>query len=100
MHATQTLAVDRTLTLSSIQQWLIANLSKSLDLRPSDIDVGEPFASYGLSSVAAVSLTGDLEDWLGMRLLPTLAWDYPSIELLAQHLAEELQQRPSPAVAV
>jgi acyl carrier protein len=81
-----------------IQEWLLANLSKSLNLGPAEIDVREPFASYGLSSIASVSLTADLEDWLQLELSPTLAWDHPSIELLALHLAEELGRQKISAV--
>src|SRR5262245_11533649 len=93
MSNTKTLVVEMTITPAVIQEWLLGNLSKALDLKPTEIDVREPFASYGLSSVASVSLTADLEDWLELDLSPTLAWDYPSIDLLAEHLSDELKQR-------
>jgi acyl carrier protein len=73
----------------AIQEWLILRISELLAIARAEIIVTEPFASYGLSSMAAVSLSGDLEDWLGFRLPPTLAWDYPTVEQLAQHLAGE-----------
>jgi acyl carrier protein len=92
------LSVNTTPSANVIQQWLLANLSKSLNIGPADIDVREPFASYGLSSVASVSLTADLEDWLQLELSPTLAWDHPSIELLALHLSEELKRQEMSAV--
>jgi acyl carrier protein len=63
-----------------IQNWLISKLSKELDLREEEIDIYEPLANYGLSSMTAVGLTGDLEDLLNIELSATLAWDYPSIE--------------------
>ena len=34
-------------------------------------------------------LSGDLEDWLGMRISPTVVYEYPTIETLAQFLAGE-----------
>jgi acyl carrier protein len=92
------LSVNRTPPATVIQEWLLANLSKSLNIGPAEIDVREPFASYGLSSVASVSLTADLEDWLELELSPTLAWDHPSIELLALHLSEELQRQEASAL--
>jgi acyl transferase domain-containing protein/acyl-CoA synthetase (AMP-forming)/AMP-acid ligase II/NADPH:quinone reductase-like Zn-dependent oxidoreductase/NAD(P)-dependent dehydrogenase (short-subunit alcohol dehydrogenase family)/acyl carrier protein len=73
----------------TIQAWLIAQLANALKLRAEDIDVREPFQRYGLDSVAAVSLTGDLETWLGRRVSPTLIYEYPSIESLALHLSNE-----------
>ena len=48
-----------------------------------------PFDRYGLDSSAAIGMIGDLENWIGIELDPTLPYDYPSIETLAQHLAEE-----------
>jgi acyl carrier protein len=93
MSNTNTLAVEMTITPAVIQEWLLGNLSKSLNLKPTEIDVREPFASYGLSSMASVSLTADLEDWLELELSPTLAWDYPSIEVLSLHLSEELKRQ-------
>src|ERR1700694_4295191 len=73
----------------AIQDWLLAQLSSVLDVEPQDIDIREPFTSYGLTSVDAVGLSGDLEEWLGLSLSPTLAYDYPTIETLARHLAGE-----------
>ncbi len=73
----------------AIQDWLVAQLSNVLHIELQDIDIREPFTSYGLTSVDAVSLSGDLEEWLGLSLSPTLAYDYPNIEALARHLAGE-----------
>jgi acyl carrier protein len=73
----------------AIQAWLIKRVSAALSLNPDEIDVRETFASFGLDSRTAVSLSGDLERWLGRRLPPTLVWDYPTIEALADHLADD-----------
>jgi acyl carrier protein len=69
-----------------IEAWLIKRVSTALSLSPDQIDSRETFASYGLDSRTAVSLSGDLERWLGRRLPPTLVWDYPTIDALAEHL--------------
>lgn len=73
----------------AIQDWLVFKLSELLEIDPDDIDIHQPFARYGLGSAEAVGLAGDLENWLKRRLSATLAWDYPNIEVLARHLAEE-----------
>lgn len=70
-----------------IGRWLVDRIAESEGLEAASIDVKEPFASLGLGSRAAITLSGDLEDWLGRRLSPTLVYDYPSIEALARHLA-------------
>ena len=74
---------------AEIQGWLVARLAERLKLPLADIDVRRPFTSYGLGSVEAVSLSGEVEAWLGRRLSPTLAYDYPTVEALARHLASE-----------
>src|SRR5579859_3849255 len=82
-------------SLSMIQDWLVARLAAYLDLEPSSIDIHASFASYGLPSVDAVGLSGDLEDWLGRELSPTLAYDYPSIVLLAGYLVGDTASYPA-----
>jgi acyl carrier protein len=73
----------------SIRAWMVLRLSEALEIRAEDIDVHAPLISYGLSSIVAFSLTGDLADWLGRELPAALFWDYPTVELLARHLSAE-----------
>ncbi len=79
-----------TTDIEVIQQWLVTCLAAQFDIAPQEIDVCKPITEYGLDSIAAVSLAGDLEDWLGLELSPTLVWDYPVIEILARYLAAAL----------
>ncbi len=72
-----------------IEQWLIEKISVELKTPAANIDVTQPFARYGLDSVRATGLAGDLEDWLGRSLPATLAYDYPTIEALARYLATD-----------
>ena len=81
---TETGKVDQ--TTQKIRTWLVTNIAQRLDVSPSEIDIREPLASYGLDSVQAVRLSAELEDWLGRKLSPTLAYDYPTIEALANYL--------------
>ncbi|MBE9039605.1 phosphopantetheine-binding protein [Oscillatoriales cyanobacterium LEGE 11467] len=76
-------------TESELAQWLQVRLARELELEPDRIDTQKDFADCGLSSVEAVNLSGDLENFLGCRLPPTLLWDYPTIETLARYLAED-----------
>ncbi|MEM7552758.1 MAG: acyl carrier protein [Cyanobacteria bacterium P01_A01_bin.84] len=73
-----------------IQDWLVSYLSELLEIEPTEVDVTIPFERYGLDSSAAVGMTGDLEEWLGLDLDPMLLYNYPTIEQISQHLAEEL----------
>jgi acyl carrier protein len=69
--------------------WLTSRLAEQLELEPQQIDPQKEFTDYGLNSIEAVSLSGDLENFLGRRLPPTLLWDYPTIETLARYLTAD-----------
>jgi acyl carrier protein len=71
-----------------IQQWLINQLADQLSLDSSTIDVSEPLTRYGLDSIDAVTLVGDLEDALDEELPDTLFWDHPTIAQSSQYLVE------------
>lgn len=69
-----------------IKRWLIKEVADALQKPEMDIDVELPLSSYGLDSVHAVGLVGDLEAWLDVSIDPTFAWDYPTIHDMAQFL--------------
>ncbi|MBK1987684.1 acyl carrier protein [Sphaerospermopsis aphanizomenoides BCCUSP55] len=72
-----------------IREWIVAYMSDLLEIEPDEVDVETTFARYGLDSSAAVILTGDLGNWLGKEIEPTIMYDYPTIAKLAEYLAEE-----------
>ncbi|MEK7927463.1 acyl carrier protein, partial [Burkholderia contaminans] len=56
--------------------------------RPSTrLDVQMPLRELGLDSLMAMELRNELCALTGRRLAPTIAFDYPSMEALAAHLA-------------
>lgn len=55
----------------------------------STIEFTEPLTRYGLDSIDAVTLVGELEDELDLELPSTLFWDYPTIEKSAEYLVSE-----------
>ncbi|MFJ9590925.1 acyl carrier protein [Streptomyces acidicola] len=77
-------------TAESLSSWLADRIGLYLQRSPSEIQPTVPLAEYGLDSVAALSLCGDIEEDFDLVLEPTVAWDYPTIEALAGHLVEEL----------
>jgi myxalamid-type polyketide synthase MxaB len=72
----------------AITAWLVERVARQANLAPTAVDIRRPFVEYGLNSVQAVGLSGELQEWLGRRLAPTLLYAYPTIETLAAHLAE------------
>ncbi|RAM48138.1 MAG: beta-ketoacyl synthase [Hapalosiphonaceae cyanobacterium JJU2] len=75
-------------TAEAIQVWLATRISEQLNIPYQNIDIQQPFEYYGLGSLEAVGLSGELENWLGRKLSPILVYDYPSIKALAQYLSE------------
>ncbi|MEQ8756845.1 MAG: acyl carrier protein [Coleofasciculus sp. G1-WW12-02] len=76
-------------SVQAIQNWMVNQLVEQLSLDAKNIDVTEPLTRYGLDSIDAVTIVGELEDWLEVELPSTLFWDYPTIEKSAQYLVAE-----------
>lgn len=68
---------------------MVEYLADLLETDTDEIDVTVPFDRYGLDSSAAVGLTGELEDWLGEEVPPTLLYDYPTVEALVEYLTKD-----------
>ena len=75
-------------TAGQIQQWFVDYLSRELTISSDEIDVTVPFENFALDSATAIGMTGDLEQWLGKTVDPTLVYDYPTIQAMSRHLAE------------
>lgn len=90
-------SAEATSSVTAIQSWLVEQLADVLSIDPSSIDVKQPLTRYGLDSIDAVTLVGDLEDWLDLELPSTLLWDYPSIEKASAYMVEEFDVTLQPA---
>jgi acyl carrier protein len=76
-----------TLTQERIRLWLQEKIAELLGTSAETVDVNRPFSFYGLDSVAALGLSGELEEWMGVKLPPTLTWDYPTVDAVARFLS-------------
>lgn len=76
-------------TAQEIQAHLVDYLAELLEIKPNEFDVQTTFDRYGLDSAAVVGMTGDLETWLGRKIPPNIAYEHPTVESLAQHLAAQ-----------
>nr|VFJ75839.1 MAG: Acyl-CoA synthetase (AMP-forming)/AMP-acid ligase II [Candidatus Kentron sp. FW] len=74
------------LTEGTITGWLLARIGQLADVPPDEIDPRRSLAHYGLDSASAVSLSGDLGEWLGEPLSSSIIYDYPTIDALTQYL--------------
>lgn len=91
MQQLQSPSSSESISAHKIQNWLVNQLADVLSLDPATVDVKQPLTRYGLDSIDAVTLVGDLEDWLDLELPSTLLWDYPSIEKAAAYLVDEFE---------
>ncbi|VBB05120.1 phosphopantetheine attachment site [Lucifera butyrica] len=69
-----------------IQEWLLCRLAERLKVDKNKIGIHEPLYNYGLDSAEAVIITGEMSEWLGRTISPTLVWDYPSIAKIVHFL--------------
>ncbi|WP_043711590.1 hybrid non-ribosomal peptide synthetase/type I polyketide synthase [Corallococcus macrosporus] len=92
-------------TRGEIEAWLRNYVAEAARLAPAEVDSQEPFVRYGLTSKDAVFLSGELADWLGREVSPTIVWEHPTIDALSQALgndaapARHAAETPAPEAA-
>ncbi|MNK83660.1 Erythronolide synthase, modules 1 and 2 [compost metagenome] len=73
--------------LKAIELFLMQRISALASLAPTAIDPLRPFAEYGLGSLDATMLAGELGSHFGLEVAPTAFYDHPSIRQLALELS-------------
>jgi acyl carrier protein len=76
--------------IDDLRVWVLARVAYYIEGSPADVDPDAKLVGYGLDSVYALSLCGDIEDEYGLEVDPTLAWDYPTVNAIVGHLADTL----------
>ena len=82
-------AADASAQREGAEEWLTAWVAARLGVEVASVGLDDEFVNFGLGSVDVVSLAGDLEPWLGRRVPPIVAYQYPTIRALARFLARE-----------
>jgi acyl carrier protein len=69
--------------------WLVEHIARQLKLVPDSIPLNEAFFDIGLNSLDTLIISSELGEFLGIgEFNPSLFWDYPTIDKLAEHLAK------------
>jgi acyl transferase domain-containing protein/acyl carrier protein len=75
---------------STLRRYLREELARVLRFEPGSVTARERFFDVGMDSLTALEFRNRLEADLETALPATLAFDYPSLEALGNHLAESL----------
>lgn len=67
---------------TELHQWVIERVAEYCRCSTADIDPDASFTNYGMDSVYALALIGDIEERLGQPIMATAIWDYPSVNQL------------------
>jgi acyl transferase domain-containing protein/surfactin synthase thioesterase subunit/D-arabinose 1-dehydrogenase-like Zn-dependent alcohol dehydrogenase/acyl carrier protein len=78
---------ETALSPQRLRGWITDYLAKKVGVERTAIAPGERFQRLGLDSLGATTMLVELSKVLGRALSPTLAWEYPSPDSLANHLA-------------
>jgi acyl carrier protein len=84
------ITATKQLARTEVLTWLTLKFADWLEVPVGELDSRTPISSYGLDSISAVTLSVQLEDELGIELDTAVLWDRPTLESLAEHLAEGL----------
>jgi acyl carrier protein len=82
-------------TPEKVGAWLIGRVEHYLDEPAGSIDPGMSLAEYGMDSVHAFTLCGEIEDALGVAVDPAMIWDMETLTSLAYHIAELAARKSS-----
>lgn len=73
--------------IRALSTWIKRWMASEFQIDAAEIDDSARFSSFGMDSVAAMLLTGALEDWVDVDLPAALVWEHRSIVALATHVA-------------
>lgn len=75
-------------TVENIRTWLIGRVAHYLDEPAETIDPDVPLTDFGLDSVCAFTLCGEIEDTLSLFVEPSLIWNVENVVDLTDHLVK------------
>ncbi|ATF14554.1 non-ribosomal peptide synthetase [Brevibacillus brevis X23] len=73
--------------VKTAQTRLIELFAKELKIDPARLEIDKEFPDYGIDSVLLAQVMNEISKWLGKDLDPTILYEYPTIETLAEWLS-------------
>ena len=78
--------LDRPRMLGQFETWMTQWLVVRASVEPTAIDRDKPLVDYGLDSMTAVELSGEIHDLAGVELTPLAIWEHPTIAKLCEYI--------------
>lgn len=78
------------ITIPSIESRIASYIAESLHMEVDQVPLDMDVERFGLNSALVVSLIGELEDWLGIELSPSILYEYPTVRSVSQYLHAQL----------
>ncbi|WP_216893689.1 type I polyketide synthase [Nocardia alni] len=95
-EADELAALDPKELLDKLTEEVRAHIAKEMRLAPSDLSPSRSLAEQGLDSILTVMVRRRLEKRFECRLPATLLWQTPTVDAIAEHLAELLSSSTDP----
>lgn len=76
-----------------VREWLRGRVAAQTGRPAEEIRPDLPLSEYGLDSVYVLGLCAEIEDHYGIEVEPTVMWDHPSLDPLAEALVPLIAAR-------
>jgi len=74
-----------------IAQWIASWIANEVNIEKKEVDHTELFVTFGLGSRQSVILAADIESRYNIEIDAAVAWSYPTIRQLSEHIADILK---------
>jgi acyl carrier protein len=88
------------MTEDGLRDWVRSHLANLLGVAPASIALDRSLADYGLDSVDAVLMAGELEEALGAEIDPASFLQFDTFEQMIVAVAPSLERRAQKACEV
>ncbi|MFZ3558353.1 MULTISPECIES: acyl carrier protein [unclassified Streptomyces] len=89
----------KNMTIDDVKNILIGAVAAEAGLAPQELATDRTFTSYGLDSMAALTVGMEIEDACGLVDPPVdLMWTHPTVDTLAEALWRLMNGEPVPVV--
>lgn len=86
---------QQSIRASAVSAWLVNYISSLLDITKEQVTLDKPFSRFGLDSASIAAMTGELSQWLGTEIDPSIAYDYATINKISDYLSHHLSSIPA-----